>query len=325
MGGCYDSSRYSECSVPAWKSGVSEGLTEFFRSQNTEKIVAAYRTFFEANRAGFIQVVLGHKGIKEAPKEFSDIEYEVKLDIRPVAEKQGAKEPSIADYLAAFDFPAVGNARFLKDPVDSIAEGTNHFFGSGIEERLVVIEKMGKTYLKEKSQPLQLKTGVPHEQLVIKRTEKRYPATMEDILKKVSEVHRGGGDYAGNIRKEKGDAFILDNYDGRIYSFTITRAHLAGKDDIQRQLEIEYAGYVPGFHSFEKDSEKQIVAGMVDLAKMSAFLSHNAPVKGGWRMGLFPTSQRKYDFVSGKAPKRLSKALMSTLLKMEEKETVETK
>jgi hypothetical protein len=288
-------------------------------------MVSAYRAFFEGNKAGFIKAVLAHSGVREAPKEFSDIEYEVKLDIRPVAEKQGAKEPSIADYLAAFDFPAVGNARFLKDPVDSVAEGTNHFYGSGVEERLVVIEKMGKTYLKEKSQPLQLKTGVPHEELVIKRTEKRYPATIEEILKKVSEVQKGGADYAGNIRKEKGDAFILDNYDGRIYSFTITRAHLAGKDDIQRQLEIEYAGYVPGFNSFEKDSEKQIVAGMVDLARMSAFLSHNAPVQGGWRIGLFPTSQRKYDFVSGKPAKRIKREALLKLLSLAEQERVEVK
>jgi hypothetical protein len=304
---------------------VGQWLTDFFSSQNTSSLVSAYKAFFDSNKAGFIKAVLPYGRVKEAPKEFPDIEYEVKLDIMPVAEKQGAKEPSIADYLAAFDFPAVGNARFLKDPVDSVAEGTNHFYGAGVEERLVVIEKMGKTYLKEKSQPLQLKTRVPHEDLVIKRTEKRYPATMEDILKKVSEVHKCGGDYAGNIRKEKGDAFILDTYDGRIYSFTITRAHLAGKDDIQRQLEIEYAGYVPGFNSFEKDSEKQIVAGMVDLARMSAYLSHNAPVKGGWRIGLFPTSQRKYDFVSGKGPKRLSKALVSTLLKLEEKENMVVK
>lgn len=301
MGGCYDSSRYSVCSTPAWQSDLRSTLTCFFNGGNVSDLVKAYKSFFDSNKAGFIKALLDHQRQPQAPKEFSDLEYEVKFSIRPVPPQgKESKEPSVAEYLAALEFPAVQSARFLKDPVEAIAEGKNHFLGQEGNERLVIIEKGGKTYLKEKSQPLPLKTGVQYENVVMKRTEKRYEASIEDILRKVAGVHEGGSVYQGFVRKEKGDAFVLDTNDGRIYSMSLTRAHLGGNGAVQRQLELEYAGYVPGFAAFQKDSEPQIVAGMVDLAKHVAFLNNNAPIVRGWRMELSLTEERKYDFVKGK-------------------------
>jgi len=64
-------------------------------------------------------------------------------------------------------------------------------------------------------------------------------------------------------------------------------------------LELEYAGFIPRFKGFEKDSEVQVVSGMVDLAKYTYFLYNNAPVSNGYRMNLTLTGERKYDFVSG--------------------------
>jgi hypothetical protein len=139
-----------------------------------------------------------------------------------------------------------------------------------------------------------LKTGVPYEHIVMKRTEKRYEASMDVILAKVAGLKKGVG-YAGALQKDKGDAFILDTVDGRIYSFTVTLAHKP--DDVQRQLELEYAGYVPGFDGFEKEDEQQIVSGMVELAKHVVLLHQNAPVTKGVTMQLKSTDERKYDFV----------------------------
>lgn len=303
MGGCYDSSysySSSRCSTPSWKTTMEDAMSSFFRKKDLGDLVKAHVAFFESNTGGFIKQLLAYQNIAEADKEFPEIEYEVKLNIVPVAPKAGAKEPGIGQYLDAFEFPAVQRARFLKDPINTNAEGINHFFGDGENELLVVIEKGGKLYLKEKSQPLQLDTGVPYEQVVMKRTESRYEATMDKIMQKVSDVNLSGGKYVGAIRKEKGDAFILDAHDGRIFSFTVTRAALqvpCGEPKVQRQLEIEYAGYVPGFPDFLKGDERQIVSDMVDLAKHVAFLSNNAPVANGWRMEICPTSERKYDFV----------------------------
>ncbi len=300
MGGCYESSHSysSRCYEPSWKTDVKSELTKFFKTQNIAELVKAHKAFFDSNPSGFIKALLEHQKAREAPKEFPEIEYEVKFKITPIEPKKKSQEPTIEQYLESFQFPAVQTARFLKDPINTIAEGVNHFLGNNGDERLVVIEKGGKTYLKEKGQPLKLTTGIPYDQIVIKRTEDRYEATMDQILQKVGEIKTEGSTYFGCIRKEKGDAFILDANSGRIFSFTVTRAHLAGAEGtIQRQLELEYAGYVPGFSAFEKDSEKQIVSDMVDLAKQVAFLHNNAPVVNGWRMQLAITNERKYDFV----------------------------
>ncbi len=97
----------------------------------------------------------------------------------------------------------------------------------------------------------------------------------------------------------------MDLNDGRVYSMSFTRAHLTkpaerAESGIQRQLEMEYAGFMPSFPGFERNSEKQIVEGMVDLAKYTYALYNNAPVKSGWRMNLAITGERKYDFILGK-------------------------
>ncbi len=312
MGGCYSSSYdYSsyrqEPAKPAWQTTMQTSLKKFFKTGSVTDLVTAHNSFFGENKAGFIDVLLKDRGVQEAPKEFPEIEYEVKFSITPLPPAKKTKEPTVQQYLDAFSFPATNTARFIKDPIDSIAEGTNHFFGADGDERLVVIEKGGKNYLKEKSQPLELKTNVQFGQIVMKRTESRYPATMEEILNKVSEVQKENGVYQGNIRKEKGDIFVLDTNDGRIYSFTVTRAHLSGDETkIQRQLEMEYAGHVPGFSAFVENDEEQIVSGMVDLAKYVAVLYNNAPVANGWKMQLELTNQRKYDFVREKGEKEPS-------------------
>ncbi len=275
-------------------------VSSFFKDHDIADLVKAYVKYHEENTSGFIRYVLEKQDCNEAPKEFPEIEYEVKFSILPVSSKKNAPEPSLEEYLDAFEFPPVANAHILKDRVNTISEGTNHFYGKGDEEQLVVIEKMGKTYLKEKSQPLVLDTIVPYQDIVIKRTEKRYEAALPEVLQKTAAVAVAGGVYQGKIRKEKGDAFLLDTGDGRIYSFTLTRAH-ALNGEIQRQLEIEYAGFIPGFSGFVKDSEEQIVAGMVNIAKYIAFFGRNVRLGKGWMMDVQLTHERKYDFVAGKS------------------------
>lgn len=315
MGGSYcDYSRSSSSySAPAPKKvrkapnpQWQQCLKSFVKTHKLEDLLTADKAFFRSRRKGFIPKlaeVCGIDTIEDIPKEFPTIEYEVKMNIVPIG---SGKEPGIIQYLDAFDFPVGGSTRFIKDPVHNCAEGTNHFIGDSLDERLVVIEKGGKTFLKEKGLVVQTNTGIPYENIVVKRTEERHPSEMEEVISKVKQItSEKGVEYRGKIRKEKGDDFILDTNDGRLYSFTITRAHLtkAGETQesgIQRQLEIEYAGYIPGFKSFEKNSEKQIVQGMVDMAKYTYGMYNNAPLGDGWRMDLQITGQRKYDFVLGK-------------------------
>ncbi len=307
MGGCYETSRsYADVRETQRVSNLESSLRSFFGSGgNTSDLIAAQKAFEQANSSGFIKRLLEYQRCTEAPKEFPEIEYEVKVNVGVSPEPGIDKDPELRTYLKAFQFPIVENAGFLKDQVNSIAVGINHFWGEDEEERLVFIEKGGKFYLKEKSQPLPLQTKVPYQEVVMKRTERRYETTVGAATQKISEVVREGARYAGKITKEKGDDFIFDTEDGRIFSFTVTRSRI--EDRVQRQLEIEYAGYVPGFKNFKKDSEEQIVSDMVELTRYVGMMHQVYGVSAlgsDLRMSLQLSSERKYDFVRGKASKR---------------------
>jgi len=319
MGGCYSSNYSSPRCAPARpaKPKWETQLRKFVKSHEIEDLILAHDEFFDESTSGLFAKLAEFSGIAtvlEIPKEFPEFEYEVKFD---VAVNGKGKEPTMEQYLDALDFPASKNARFLKDPVNSIAEGKNHFYGDGSDEKLVVIEKGGGTFLKEKGIVETLSLGIPFQEIVIKRKEERYETNLEEILRKTKEVlSQKGVVYRGYIRKEKGDAFILDADDGRLYSMSFTRSHLNGngngnKSDngntlvagglngTQRQFEFEYAGYIPGFEGFKKDSEKQVVQGMIDLAKYTwAMYGDKVRIAKGWNAKLSLTGERKYDFVS---------------------------
>ncbi|MBU4086300.1 MAG: hypothetical protein KKB21_01845 [Nanoarchaeota archaeon] len=327
MGGScsYHGSSRSRCEVA--RDTCAESFRKFKRTGNLVDLVSAQRAFLADNSAGFIAEfakLSGIKRVEDIPKEFPETEYEVKFDMQVSG---NGKEPEIIAYLDAFDFPASKAARFLKDPANNVSIGVNNFYGDGLDERLVVIEKAGNLYLKEKGHVVLIDAPVQFREAVIKRSEKRWQASFEEATKRAEEVCREPGvSYRGKVRKEKGDVFIMDTSDGRIYSFTITRAHLVKpgtikETDVQRQLEIEYAGYIPGFSGFQKDSEQQIVQGMVDLGKYTFALYHNAPIASGWRMNLELTGERKYDFVSGRRAGQIVKgeALALPLLPVQRK------
>jgi len=309
MGGCYNySGRSSSCRNTSTCDSWRNDLKKFVEKQNKELLIKSYKAYLSfGHKHGFFLELAKESGIEnvsDIPNEFPKIEYEIKFNVIPYSDLD-EEEPSVKEYLDAFDFPVGGNTRFLKDAVNQVATGVNNFYGDSQNEKLVVIEKCGGLYLKEKGLVVPTNAGVNLEEIVIKRTEDRYPAQLNEITEKVMQVSKQQGvKYRGKIRKEKGDAFILDTNDGRIYSMSFTRAHLIkpGTEEeskIQRQLELEYAGYIPGFLGFEENSEKQIVQGMVDLGKYTAFMFYDAPIANGWRMNARLTGERKYDFVAG--------------------------
>ena len=311
MGGCYTDYSDSSCKS-SYSSSLSSLLRKFAKDHDNAKLIKAHRVYFQENEKGGFFAKLaeacGIEDVKDIPNEAPEIEYEVKFDVQPIKGK--GNEPNIADYLNAFDFPAVNGARFIKDPVNNIATGVNNFYGDANDERLVVIEKCGGLYLKEKGLVVSLNTGVDLEQMVIKRTEERYPTTHSESVEKINEIClEDGVCYRGKIRKEKGDAFILDTNDGRIYSMSFTRAHLmkfgeTEESGTQRQLEMEYAGFMPGFAGF-KEGEDQIVQGMVDLGKYTAVMYGKVPIANGWKAKVVLTGERKYDFITGTGRKEL--------------------
>lgn len=337
MGGCYiteqerqqmrieNQEREYKATIKAKKqeseAKVNKLLKEFTKTRDIRDFIEAYNTFTQAgNRSGFFLEVAKAYGInscKEIPNEFPGIEYEVKFE---VSVEGDGEEPNLESYLNAFAFPVCLGSRFVTDPVNNIASGINSFYGDSKNESVVVIEKCGKTYLKEKSAVLPLNVGVRFQEVVIKRTEDRYEANLNEILKKVNQVTSlEGVCFQGAIEKEKGDSFILDLSDMRIYSMTFNRSHLLDENrrrtgSLQRQLEVEYAGFL-GTKGFNRGSEKEVVGGMVDLAKHITLLFNPARIKGNWTAGVALTSERKYDFIIGNKEKGvlLSKSRMLEL------------
>jgi hypothetical protein len=275
--------------------------------KQTKLMSEAYLNFYDP---GFIKKLMSESKIKKSDrkKECDGIEYEMKFDLS-LSYKNRAAEPSLADILDAFDFDftTTTSIRFMKDAVHDISEEINHFYGTATEPKLVVIEKQGHFYLKEKSVPLELMVDVPYKEIVMKREEKRYEADFTAVQDKIAEVMREAGiKYAGKIRKEKAEDFILDIKDGRFYSFALTRAHLVkpgekAESAVQRQLEIEYAGFIPGFAAFHKNSEEEIITGLVDVATYCSVLYNGKKTMDGFTLSIKPTLERKFDFVKGDA------------------------
>ena len=80
--------------------------------------------------------------------------------------------------------------------------------------------------------------------------------------------------------------FILDLKDGRIYSVCISFCKC--RNNIQRQLEIEYSGYLDGFKRIN-NNEKQIINQTLQLSKF---------IYDKTSLSLEPTIERKFDFVN---------------------------
>src|SRR3989344_6832890 len=82
------------------------GLRKFFKKHDLSDLLQAAKLFFRQKEKGFILEVAKVQDIKSVeaiPKEFPDIEYEVKFTIEPYSRNGKSKEPTIAQYLAAFD------------------------------------------------------------------------------------------------------------------------------------------------------------------------------------------------------------------------------
>ncbi len=287
---------------PSWEGKLREALDQ----NNRKALIESYRSYFssEGKESGFIgnaMKLLCGKSVKNFPKEFSDIEYEVKFNIDLAGDS--TQQLSLCDYLDMFDFPVVTSSRFLKDPLNTTSEGFNHYFGTNTAERLVVIDKMGKGYMKEKGESLPIDINLSHKDIVTKRREVLLPATLSEIIERIHQVTRESGvHYRGKIKKERADMFLLNAHDGRIYNFTVTRAQITRSEqqvETQRQLEIEYAGYLPGFKNFKNEDEQQLIRSMLDLTRYTYALYHDVLLPDEGRMKLVPTKERKYDFVLG--------------------------
>lgn len=90
------------------------------------------------------------------------------------------------------------------------------------------------------------------------------------------------------MEKDRVKHFVLDVRDGRVYAVAVT--HCTSGGQTQRQLEVEYSGYIPRLGRRIQQSERQIIDRTVELSKHIAARSS---------MRLTPSTERKFSFAVG--------------------------
>jgi hypothetical protein len=308
MGGYYPEEKYRP-QVNQAEVNIKKNLTMFFNSGEKKHLISAYKQMLKEGSAnGFIPKLHEKAGVKAAPKEFSDYEIEAKLNIvlKPY-NKQAAKQPMPAASVIAgmFDFQPTDNALFLRDEMLAKSVGTNSFYGTEDgEERLALIHKGGAHFKKEKGKVIPYKFGIPFEEYILKRSETRVPTNPAEVAEAMIRLnHDGKMKYIGTVEKEKVDFFLINTFSGREYGCTVSKAVLQGNESaIQHQLEIEYAGYTPGFKGINLNKEEDVVNEISQLYRLLLVGYGMAPVQVNehWAMQLHPTTERKFDFAGGK-------------------------
>jgi len=315
MGGCYSYGE-SSCSRSRYdsKASVKKTLKKFFETKDIELLTEAYKDYEDLGfNSGFFRFLMEYQGVDEAPKEFSDTEIESKLEILLVnTNKKFKKEPEAEKILDALEFPPTKSAQYIKDAVNKTSTGNNSFFGTDDgEEKFVIIEKCGGWYLKEKGPVEDYNYGIPGEQIVLRRKESRVPTDPLKVAQTLMEKYADKNiRYQGTITKTKSDAFFINTSTGRMYGVTVSDSKVDNRR--QLQLELEYAGYIPGF-DIDLDNERSIVEDIVNINKQVLLLYNDIKIARGWKVQFRPTCERKYDFVLGNA-KSLPEPKLETML-----------
>lgn len=92
--------------------------------------------------------------------------------------------------------------------------------------------------------------------------------------------------FIGKMSKNRVKDFIVDNQDGRIYAVAVTFCQVGNQT--QKQLEVEYSGFLDGFAKSDSNIEQTIIES---LEKIGKFIYGQLP-------GLIsPSIERKFDFV----------------------------
>ena len=313
MGGCYGSSygHSSPCSTPRpaaepmdAQSLFKRRFKQYLKSGDRADLQKALQAL-NGEHKGVINLMHQAAGIDAAVKDFSDFEIEAKFEI-DLQRRNGkkAKEPAIEEIMDTFDMQFSPGALWIKDPVNAVATGQNRFFGTEDgEERVVIITKGGGVYLKEKGSVEPYSFGIPAEEYILRRRETRVATTLDACVAALLRHNKDGKlRDMGIIEKVKGDFFLINAQSGTEIGCSVTDSYkLPEREKRQLQLELEYAGQIPGFPAPTKQSERAIVEEMSRLYRglLVTFGVEPVPINADWQLQLTPTVERKYDFVSG--------------------------
>lgn len=232
-------------------------------------------------------------------KELKDFEYETKFDI------QNSKLDGMG-VLKKIRGCFKNNQRFILCEIkggDKLLTRVSFFFGDNTEYSL--FRYRGARMVKVKRH--KIIKGTPFrifkndEQLIIDKDDfskklnklqhrfKRHNyrlVNLDGFLKEKSSLIE-----VGEMVKNRVKDFVFDARDGRIYAVAIT--FCKSKNKVQKQLEIEYAGYLPGSRNKKQGSEKQVIAGVQEL---SQYIYKCFPKM------LKSSIERKFEFVKRASP-----------------------
>lgn len=98
-----------------------------------------------------------------------------------------------------------------------------------------------------------------------KRRFRKHKYSLVDINKTFKKLGLSKSNSMGKMIKVRVKDFVFDARDGRIYAVAISFCKSGGRT--QKQLEVEYSGYLSGFGDFKKENEKEIVFRTLELSQ----------------------------------------------------------
>lgn len=116
---------------------------------------------------------------------------------------------------------------------------------------------------------------------------RRHHFSLVNLRQKLKRLEFASEKSIGRMTKIRVKDFVLDQKDGRIYAVAVTFCR-SGKS-LQKQLEIEYSGYITSMGKKKNNNEKEVISGVIAL---SSFIYNR------FRKFLTPTVERKFDFVT---------------------------
>lgn len=228
-------------------------------------------------------------------KELKQFEFEVKFDIRP------QQRDSLA-CLRKVEQCFIGHQQFMLCKIkggDKLITRVS-FYTKGNSEYTLFTYR-GARMLKVKKHRIIRAGGLSifksDERLLIDRRDfmkyleplrhrfKRHSYRLVKLDKMCTRLQLAGSQIGWMVKTRVKD-FIFDPRDGRIYAVAVTFCKSGGR--VQKQLEVEYAGYIPGFRDRKKNNEKQIISRTLELSRC---IYHCVPQM------LMPSIERKYEFV----------------------------
>lgn len=122
---------------------------------------------------------------------------------------------------------------------------------------------------------------------LLKRRFRKHKYSLVDINKTFKKLGLSKSNSVGKMTKVRVKDFVFDARDGRIYAVAISFCKSGGRT--QKQLEVEYSGYLGGVGNFKKGNEKEIISKTLELSRhIYKRLS-----------GIFrPSVERKFEFVN---------------------------